>query len=598
MARFRRTYDRSRGELNRLSRRTAASLEGVIRDLRGEVLALIARSAALDAPFAAVNIDAISANIDIAVQQLARRADFEMGSSLINAFDIGARVTPSAITAVGVPVAFPSISPAILTALTAETSAILTELANDLRADIDRVLRAGVAGLKPTSEVIQDLTNLLRTSEIRLGQRARIQSAFRAETIARTELGRVYSSAQQATSEAMSEIVPGLRKRWVTVIGDRRGHLEAERRYAVGGSTGPIPINQRFEITDFTRVGSSEFFTLNNRAFRRKKGPTARKGRIKIDRMLFPRDPAGSVGNIANCLLPDNEIEGEFLAGLKAFYAGPAYEIQMAGGARLTLTANHPIPTTKGWVSAQEIKKGDSLFKNSRQVSLSLQGIRKQNHKKGPATVQNVFKALRTEGSGLCVGVASLDFDGDGRFMTDNIDIVGPDRILLDDIEASFRDSIREPILVGSLLGDLEIVGTGSLDFLFDRYNSTSDRIPSRGAMPPNGIRPTRFDGLPFKTLRFGNSTSLDAFFAKNPEKGCTRDPEFFREAIQRFASEVALDDVVNVQEYDFSGHVYDFQSNSGLIRCQDIFISNCSCIVVEFLPEIEEAQRRAQGVV
>ena len=280
---------------------TARALEGVLRDLRGEVQALVARSAAIDAPFAAVNIQAIAADLDSVVAQLARRADFEMGAALTNAFDAGARITPSALTSVGLPVAFPSISPAILTALTAETSSILTELAASVRGDIDKVLRAGVAGLKPTSAVIQDLSSLLRTSEIRLGRRARIQSAFRAEAIARTELARVFSSAQQATSEAMSEIVPGLRKRWVTVLGRRRGHRETERRYAVGGEIGPIRVDQRFEVRDFSRVGSSEFFTLNNKVFKRRKGPRARQGRIITDRMLFPRDAAGSVGNVVQC---------------------------------------------------------------------------------------------------------------------------------------------------------------------------------------------------------------------------------------------------------------------------------------------------------
>ena len=98
----------------------------------------------------------------------------------------------------------------------------------------------------------------------------------------------------------MSEIVPGLRKRWVTVLGRRRGHRETERRYAVGGEIGPIRVDQRFEVRDFSRTGRSQFFTLNGRAVRVDR-PAQRRGRIITDRMLFPRDAAGSVGNVVQC---------------------------------------------------------------------------------------------------------------------------------------------------------------------------------------------------------------------------------------------------------------------------------------------------------
>ena len=75
-----------------------------------------------------------------------------------------------------------------------------------------------------------------------------------------------------------------------------------------------------------------------------------------------------------NCLLPRQSIHGEVVAGSKAFYAGPAIEIITARGNRLRLTVNHPILTSLGLVSAQDLRQGMNLlsyFKDSRSSSAS-----------------------------------------------------------------------------------------------------------------------------------------------------------------------------------------------------------------------------------
>lgn len=303
LARFRASYRRARRDLDRLTRRTARDLEGLVRDLRGFLTGRLGLAAgvSLETPFTIEIQAGIAAEIQQSLATLRQGAIRSVQAAMPGAFDLGSAVTSRAFNSVGVPLFFPSVTPAILTTLTAATSDIITDLIADLGGRIDAVLRRGALGLKPISSVIEDIAGILRTSEVRVGRRLRVQAAFRAEAIARVEIGRIYSNAQQAASEQLMEVLPDLRKRWVTVLGKRPEHREVERRYAVGGEIGPIAIPRRFEVRDLSRVGRTGFLTLGGRAVQLDRPRQRRAGRIITNRMLYPRDPAGSVGSIVGC---------------------------------------------------------------------------------------------------------------------------------------------------------------------------------------------------------------------------------------------------------------------------------------------------------
>ena len=70
-------------------------------------------------------------------------------------------------------------------------------------------------------------------------------------------------------------------KRWLSSHGPhvRAAHLEAEQRYAPGGESGPIAMDEAFE------VGGEE--------------------------LMYPGDPSGSPGNIINCQCIQLAVAGE-----------------------------------------------------------------------------------------------------------------------------------------------------------------------------------------------------------------------------------------------------------------------------------------------
>ena len=166
-------------------------------------------------------------------------------------------------------------------------------------------IRQAAVGLQPASGAIRNVERLLRTSEeVRRGLRRRIGFGQQAEAIVRTETMRVFSNAQQAASEQIAQTIPDLRKRWlISPQNTRRGHKEADDRYAPGGETGPIRIDQKFEVTEQSRTGRTEFITVGNGGQRviNLRAPIVRRGRVITDRMLFPRDPSADVANVVNC---------------------------------------------------------------------------------------------------------------------------------------------------------------------------------------------------------------------------------------------------------------------------------------------------------
>lgn len=132
----------------------------------------------------------------------------------------------------------------------------------------------------------------LQDVERDLGSAIRERGAFRslgarAETIARTEYGRILGAATQQGMENAAAFVPGLKKKWVTAnmggITRGRGKIARNVRPAHAAAAGQIvPFDKPFIVGG--------------------------------EKLMFPRDPAGSAGNVCNCrcvsvpVVPDPEL--------------------------------------------------------------------------------------------------------------------------------------------------------------------------------------------------------------------------------------------------------------------------------------------------
>lgn len=313
VARFSRVYATGARQLDGLTNQGISRLNRLLRELRFDIRSKLAQlTGGLDDPFTVRIVPTIAEEINESLLAFTRGANNELAASLSDAFGLGSSITSRALSSIGIPLGAPAISPQLLASLIGTTEDVMIEMTNRLGQRIMGQVRLAAVGLEPTSAVMNSIDNILRTSEeVRRGVRRRIGFGFQAEAITRTEVGRVFSVAQQAAGEQISESIPDLRKQWVTRSKERRGHLRAERKYATDGITGPIPIKQRFIVQDFSRTGTTSFLTLGKR-IQPPQGPLPgqrvvktrtyrRRGRVFTDRMLFPRDPSASAGNVVNC---------------------------------------------------------------------------------------------------------------------------------------------------------------------------------------------------------------------------------------------------------------------------------------------------------
>jgi len=162
------------------------------------------------------------------------------------------------IREVGIYAAIPEIDTAMLSVLQGYSTDLVQGLSRDAIKKINQELTLGLMGRKSPYDVMGAVGRNLKDKSI-------FRSiAKRAETIVRTEAGRVYEAAGQARKEAAAKVVPGLQKQWHyghTAKMPRLDHL------AVHG-----------QIVDVDAP-----YTVSG------------------EELMYPRDPAGSAANTINC---------------------------------------------------------------------------------------------------------------------------------------------------------------------------------------------------------------------------------------------------------------------------------------------------------
>ena len=129
----------------------------------------------------------------------------------------------------------PMISETLLTTLSGHSTALITNMSDELRDRIRQEISVSVLG------GFNQYETAMRIDDI-MGTKREGGFTWRAERIARTETNRAYSLANQMRLEQAGEIIPGLKKQWVTGINPRDTHAAAngqvvdfDEPYSLGG---------------------------------------------------------------------------------------------------------------------------------------------------------------------------------------------------------------------------------------------------------------------------------------------------------------------------------------------------------------------------
>ncbi len=203
-------------------------------------------------------LPALKNEIDRVLQEFGDRYGVELREAQRSFWEAGINIVDDPIRTVGIYTAFPAIDTTVLSILQGYGADLVKGLAKDAALRINNEITLGLMGQKTPFEVMEAVGANLKDKSIFTS------IAARAETITRTEAGRVLEAASQARLAEAAKLVPGLQKQWfhgATARMPRPSHLEAD--------------GQIRNVDEPFNVGG--------------------------ENLMFPRDPAGSAQNTINC---------------------------------------------------------------------------------------------------------------------------------------------------------------------------------------------------------------------------------------------------------------------------------------------------------
>ena len=356
------------------------------------------------------------------------------------------------------------------------------------------------------------------------------------------------------------------------------------------------------------------------------------KARYPLDNNLSPAEKC-------NCFLPGTEIYGSVSKGMMSIYNGEAVEIVVDNGLKVRVSKNHPILTNHGVVPAGSIQNGDKLVTNKINIKrpvidMGLLAIEPPDKNDSPSLVENIFSTLSLIGLPEHRRATPIDFHGDGTRIESNIDIIRTDRVLLENLETSISKRSRKVVLKKEFSGLINKSVDGSFLLGFSGVFAPSSFFPCSGKLPVNtGL--ISFDFIPFEFFGITPGSQFNIGLFKDSINRLTGDiihirkffdadtadilfnyfklngfnllvslintlpvfcPEGDTNGMNNFIDVVAMDtvnlsnvcnsltgdvainNVLSVNHFDYSGPVYDVESPNGWVFANGILSSNCRC--------------------
>lgn len=200
----------------------------------------------------------LKAAIERTLREFGDRYGVELRDVQRSFWEDGINIVEAPLREVGVYASFSAIDTTVLGIMQGYGADLVKGLSRDAALKINNEITMGLMGQKTTFEVMEAVGRNLKDKSIFTS------IASRAETITRTEAGRVLEAASQARMADAAKLMPGLKKQWQhgqNVRMPRPSHLAA--------------VGQIRDVDEPFDVGGEQ--------------------------LMYPRDPAGSARNTINC---------------------------------------------------------------------------------------------------------------------------------------------------------------------------------------------------------------------------------------------------------------------------------------------------------
>lgn len=298
----------------------------------------------------------------------------------------------------------------------------------------------------------------------------------------------------------------------------------------------------------------------------------------------YQTDAPGNFGEPAldyNCILPGNRVEGSFSTSIISRYVGQAVEVKTRNGRVLRVTPNHPVMTMRGLIRANELREGDKVLCNGVDIERWSTSTAEANDINDvPPRVEDVARAIGRLHPSIACRVTGPDLHGDGISIDGDVHVATSDSLLLSHMDASGGKRNGDGDLVPAEMRDSFLASLGARTHLAVARPVLSSALPGFRELTSNG---GVSHGRPLEFLSVGSSSRLDAVVMETLGDRSSIDPELVGKLVDAGAGIVSTDDVVDVGVFEYSGHVYDLSSVTGLMVVEGLLVSNCRCYAAPF---------------
>ena len=170
-----------------------------------------------------------------------------------------------------------------------------------------------------------------------------------------------------------------------------------------------------------------------------------------------------------NCLVPGGTVLAEgIMAHTSREYHGPVITLETSTGNRITVTPNHPILTTSGFVPAARLQEGQKIVEATRKYRLFFG--KAPNDINIPTPIENIGHSIIQSGGGVTISMksSSEQFHGDG-IPDGKVKVIFPEGFIEDKINSLQSKPIGKQRFPSGHLGRMEFFTDGPLFKIFQR---------------------------------------------------------------------------------------------------------------------------------
>jgi len=278
---------------------------------------------------------------------------------------------------------------------------------------------------------------------------------------------------------------------------------------------------------------------------------------------------------LGDCLVGDTlALAPGMIKAYRVPYEGPVVTIVTGTGKRLTSTRNHSVLTTRGFLAACLLQEGDYVVSSDFPEVIS-RGI-DNNFNDAPTRIEDIFQSherVSLPGSKKRQMSSSIDFHGDAQFFKSQIDVVDTNCFMKgSDVTAFGQPKGKQSFVpvsfteafdgMGAAFTHDNTIGLSSSDLLCRSRVSTF-------LLNSESVR----SGL----TGFGHRSNLYASPSNSGIKHTPTDPQLPGELIDRFAGQITLDRVIQIEHQMYSGLVYDLSTIPQWYNANGIIVHNCT---------------------